>query len=325
MNITTLQSELESKDELVQALTKQLEQVAEQLDRVQRTGSRPSQAGGSLPPEFAKQHEAVAEDITYLVQQWDATQVGGSIGRVEIQLQEIRDLMTQLSSSSRPLSSSSNEPQFEQVSETVGEKATSSSDYLASLQTAFLDSEENTTTSDSDANDPSPAMPIDLNEKLPEQPEPVNFDLASTGDLKKAVLARDEYMKTVVDQLRRAKKQIGIQPPTDWEALQGCPDDLVQRVQELEQQLQDQLRLSAVSLSLERARLSREETQLNSARIQIQKELRKQGINPSTIQGLDPEAEAQAENEQEHEDLPVVEEKSSGIKWLSMLRGSGKS
>lgn len=332
MNIKTLKSELENKDELVQTLTQQLEQVAEQLDRVQRTGTRASSGGGgSLPPEFAKQHEAVAQDVSYLVEQWDATQIGSSIGRLEMQLQEMRDMIVLQSSSAGSSVTFSEVKADVQKPEPSRENtgAGSSGDYLASLQAAFLNPEEEnpeTVLEDVPENGSylsTQSFTTDLElrppEELPEQPASVNFDQASPEDLKNAVIERDKYIKIVIDQLSQARTQIGVRPPTDWETLQGCPDELIEHVKQLGYQLEDQLRLSEVSLSLERARLSREETQLNAAKIQMQKELRKQGIDPRAVQGL-----GGLQGEDEGEDV-VVKEKVKGTKWLNMLRVNGKS
>ncbi len=319
MNNKALKSELEGKNELVQALTLQLEQAAEQLDRLQRTGVRASHgsAGGSLPAEFAQQQETVAQNVEYLVEQWDATQVAGSIGRVEMQLDELRDLVTELAS--RPVQTTALS-QEQTVADPISEldAEASHADLLGSLQAAFLNSSEEipetileetpvgiSTNASSEVEQPSGQN------ALPEQPDLVDFDSATKDELRDAVIVRDDYIKTIVDHLSAARKQFGIQSPENWEELQGCPQELVEKVQQLEQQLEDQLRLSEVSLSLERARLSREETQLSMAKIQIQKELRKQGIDPNTISRLNLNSD--------QADTPV-EEKTKGTKWLNMLR-----
>ncbi len=319
MNNKALKSELENKNELVQALTLQLEQAAEQLDRLHRTGARASHGngGGSLPAEFAQQQETVAQDVAYLVEQWDATQIAGSIGRVEMQLEEMRDLITQLAN--RPVQTTAFS-QEEIIEEPISEMDAEAShaDLLDSLQAAFLHPSEQipeTILEETPEEFSTNALPetegSSHQEELPEQPGPVDFDAASSEELREAIIQRDDYIKTIIDHLCAARKQFGVKAPENWEELQGCPEELVQKVQQLEQQLEDQLRLSEVSLSLERARLSREETQLNAAKIQIQKELRKHGIDPQTIMGLDIEPD--------QPDAPV-EEKTKGTKWLNMLR-----
>ncbi len=330
MNNKELKSELESKNELVQALTLQLEQAAEQLDRLQRTGVRASTvgSGGSLPAEFAEQQEAAAQNIEYLVEQWDAAQVAGSIGRVEMQLEELRDLITELVN--RPVQTTTAALREQTSTETVSEldAEASHADLLDSLQAAFLQSPEqipetvleevpedfrtgSSNGMESSEITPNETEPLAEPGELPELPEKVDFDSATKEELCDAIISRDEYIKTVVDHLSAARKQFGIQSPDNWEDLQECPQELIEKVQQLEQQLEDQLRLGEVSLSLERARLSREETQLNLAKIQIQKELRKQGIDPQTIPGL--------ESNPESAETPA-EDKTKGTKWLNMLR-----
>ncbi|MGH7201146.1 MAG: hypothetical protein ACREJB_11110, partial [Planctomycetaceae bacterium] len=93
--IHELQSQLEEKDALVAALTQRLEQAAEQLDRLRRSGAdrhnRTGGGGGSR--ELASEQKALLENLQESFQHWEEQQAGEAIGRIELKVSEIRDLL----------------------------------------------------------------------------------------------------------------------------------------------------------------------------------------------------------------------------------------
>jgi len=312
------QQQIDQRDELVQALTRQLEQAAEQLDRMQRSGGmagRPQQGGG-VPADFARQQAQIGEDVAYLVQQWENTQVAGAMGRIEMQLEELRDLVHQArlpnaqDASLRHQSESYSEreqPEYEPEDDLSG------MDLLASLKEAMsaeadaipdveLDAQNNGYSQSGGVSDD------DLN--LPDPPEPVDLDLADPEEVRDALEERDRYIQAVVGQLRTVHETTSINSPVNWEELNNAPVELVERLQELERNLNEQLRINEVSMSLERARLSRESTQLEAARIQLEKKLKKHGgdvghmLPPTSRGGKSDDAETSPRAE----------------KWLNMLR-----
>src|SRR5258708_4818694 len=90
-----IQNRLREKEQLVAALTERLEQAAEQLDRLRRTGvdkgRRP--LGGGLPAEVVEEHKATLEDLKRVISRWEDMQAEVTLGRIETQITELRDLM----------------------------------------------------------------------------------------------------------------------------------------------------------------------------------------------------------------------------------------
>src|SRR5579872_4873442 len=75
-----VQNQLREKEQLVAALTERLEQAAEQLDRLRRTGvdkGRRPLAGG-FPAEVVEDHKHTLEDLKRVIAQWEETQPGAT-------------------------------------------------------------------------------------------------------------------------------------------------------------------------------------------------------------------------------------------------------
>src|SRR5262245_36056726 len=90
-----IQTQWREKEQLVAALTERLEQAAEQLDRLRRTGvdkgRRP--LGGGFPAEVIEDHKNTLEDLKRVIARWEDIQAGASLGRIETQIAELRDLL----------------------------------------------------------------------------------------------------------------------------------------------------------------------------------------------------------------------------------------
>ncbi|QDU81826.1 hypothetical protein Pla110_35770 [Polystyrenella longa] len=103
-----LQSQIEEKDAIVDALTARLERAAEQLDRLHRLGvdraliNCATTPAPPLPPKKSNsKQEPIQEDLHRLIEQWDALQANNSFGRIEVQIGEVRDLIVHLSQTVR--------------------------------------------------------------------------------------------------------------------------------------------------------------------------------------------------------------------------------
>src|SRR5262249_9373824 len=94
--ISSLESQLREKEQLVTALTERLEQAADQLDRIRRNGGDRvlRGGGGGLPPELIEEQRALTTALQHAVEQWEAAQPGAALGRIEVQIRELRDLVT---------------------------------------------------------------------------------------------------------------------------------------------------------------------------------------------------------------------------------------
>jgi len=87
-----LQRRLDERQGLVEELTARLEQAAEQLDRLKRSGADRTGRGG-MPSELIAQQRSLTEELQNAVQQWEDMQPTELLARVEMQVIELRDLI----------------------------------------------------------------------------------------------------------------------------------------------------------------------------------------------------------------------------------------
>ncbi|MBX3437564.1 MAG: hypothetical protein KF861_08750 [Planctomycetaceae bacterium] len=87
--------QLEEKDQLIQTLTERLSEVAEQLDRAQRSGS--DRGGRSSAPgvsgELLEQQRNLLEGLSAAVDLWDGLQPRDAFRRIEARLDHMRSLL----------------------------------------------------------------------------------------------------------------------------------------------------------------------------------------------------------------------------------------
>ncbi len=290
--IRELEEELASKDELVTALTVQLEQLAEQLDRLQRSGAdrKKSAGGGGLPTDVVESHRKLVGDLERVVQQWEDMQAGVALGRIEVQLSELRDFVSDrlsghtgfishaapalptsvvmerisvTSSPSEPLSLA--EPDPTNVSHSPPSELPS---MWESLKSRMLD---------------EPAPTINVEDMTAEEaavaelppPEAVSFSSASAEDLEHALDERDAYIAFLLRKLRQTQ---AVPSPPDWVSLERVPEDLCQTLEAHTKKLEESLRLAEIELSIERARIGREQMQLRHQQDAIEKQMRRLGL-----------------------------------------------
>lgn len=84
-------TELNEKDEIISVLTDRLEQVAEQLDRVKRSGA--DRGPRAIPNDVLAHQEAASAGISALVQQFDGIDFANSFTRLESLVGEVRELV----------------------------------------------------------------------------------------------------------------------------------------------------------------------------------------------------------------------------------------
>ena len=270
--IMSLQQSLQEKEHLVTALTDRLEQAAEQLDRVRRTGGDRALrrgTGAGLPAELLEDHRAAIDDLKQTLTRWEEMQAGMTLGRLETQVSELRDLIVgrgstgdlqgatpdrSNSSRERPSSKSWWEQQKEALlgGESPSPKETMTGEYL-----------------------PQSTALADL--QIPEAPAPLNFENLVLDEARAALQERDAIITQLREQLLLAQAA---------ETLAGhelgsveLPAGLRERLDLLEQQWQSKFRQVELDLSIERARLSREGAQVQSHRELIDKEMVRLGMN----------------------------------------------
>lgn len=278
-----LRQQLVQKDELIQALTSQLEQAAEQLDRLHRTGAdrRRAGIGGGVPQELVDDQRRTLEDLQRVVQQWEDMQAGLTLGRLEIQLAEIRDLIVQgggtaheplrLRDSGERIHS---EPaEFVEHHRTLAESAPQDSAW-EQLKSQLLAGED------------PPAETANwfaADEPLPPHPEPLPPETSDSELFRQALNRRDEYIALLLSRLRTLEV---LQPAAVLATLDAAAPELTERIVQLEERLQEHLRCAEVELSVERAKLARERAHLAQQQEQLDRQLKKLGL--SSADDIDP-------------------------------------
>ncbi len=119
----------------------------------------------------------------------------------------------------------------------------------------------------------------DLN--IPNLPEPIDFENITLDDARAAIRERD----VVLQQLRESLillKASG-QLPSDLLSLNNVPEPLRIRIAELEAQWQAKFRQVELEVSLERARLTREQAAVRQQQEALQKQFRKEGAPSKTF------------------------------------------
>lgn len=111
---------------------------------------------------------------------------------------------------------------------------------------------------------------------LPEAPAEVDFTQASQNQLIEAICERDQYISLLIKRVREAEMAI---IPVDWDLLSNIPEELVDRVKALHNDLEHNLGMAEVEISIERARLSRTESMLQNREEQIRKKEKQLGLN----------------------------------------------
>ena len=277
---------LREKEELVEALTERLEQTAEQLDRLQRVnGDRGRWMSGGVPAELVEQQKELCGDLERAVRQWEEMNCGSALGRIEMQLEELRDLVARRPSGRRdePVR---HQAAFERAAERAAveradEPAPSGQSAWEAMKAGILAGDSHAGTpqvaptpgAGTPAHDPGPD-PFDGTPLEP--PAEVDFDTADRAALREAVAVRDAFITEVLRRLRSA--EVRTRPTDDWRRLEATPDEFKAKLESLERRLEQTLRLSEVELSLERARLGREAVRLRQLEENAQKAMNRLGL-----------------------------------------------
>lgn len=286
--VQELQDEVLAKDELVQALTVQLEQLAEQLDRLHRSGADRKRAGG-LPGEVVESHKKIVGDLERVVQQWEDMQAGMMLGRIEVQLSELRDFISDRLSGAPALPRSGGpafpalptsvvmerisvmsapaEPPVIETSQSEAHESKSPelSSMWESLKSKMLD--------DGPKDEEDSAASVNCEE--PPAPSPINPSTATPEELETAIDERDAYITFL---LRKGRQQSAVPAPPDWVSLEGVPEELCRTLESQKKQLEELSRTAEIELSLERARIGREQSRLRSQQEAIEKQMRRLGL-----------------------------------------------
>lgn len=331
--IQTLQDSLKERDQIVQMLTQRLEQAADQLDRMQRTGGgRSSATAAGIPPELIENQQALAGQMTQLLGQWEELQAAEMLTRIESRLNDLHDLISTGSGGSSQGSASSSTPTANENDGTNPSTEDSSNVSTLSditptkpaamgweaIKAAVMAGES----INLEAVSPSPprhaaaveslvtesvALEGSPSPTLSEPPLPVDFDRADRQQLCDAIRNRDEFISLL---LRRLSSLDANTELPDWNQLNRVPEDLQFELLNLRDRLRDKLRVAEVDLSLQRAKMAREEARLTIKANQLAAQMKKLGLAPD-----EPAANAAGTREGSGA--------AQGRRWLQFLQRSG--
>ncbi len=289
LNLKSLQRELTSKNEIIAALTERLEGTADQLDRLKRSGVKPGDAQARPLLSLAHHVEKALETYTELDPEDHFTRIELGIEQI-LEMLSSGDFASPSNSQAESKTTSSND-----ASSAPASKSTNSSnddDFWAATKARLLgdeaaanDQSESETNESSDSVTPagfSPGQKHSQSNERPRYEEPELADmpapLVEFDDpvvLLEAVTDRDSYIVYLISRLRNA--EAAAYPPVDWSELSNAPSDLVAKLVELHDQLEDQLRQAQLSVSLERAMLTRERAKLAQVKQHLEKEVKRMG------------------------------------------------
>jgi len=310
VDLETIQGQLREKEHLVAALTERLEQAAEQLDRLRRTGvdkGRRPMGGAGFPAEVIEEHKHTLDDLKKVIATWEQAQPGAALGRIETQIGEIREFLngrggaftgaasSGSTASSSPAAAAPRERPAESAAHAPGGTKPGGNAWWEAQKAALLGepvpAEVQAALAAPAAPEPAPA-PAAASQSAPEQspgepvqtvdlpavdipdlPPAVDFDNVTLEEAKAAIRERDRIIQVLREPLiiARAAAQI----PANLRSLESLAEPLQARITELEAQWQAKFRQVELDLSLERARLAREQAAVRQQHEALQKQLRR--------------------------------------------------
>jgi len=287
--VEALEAQLAEREQLVAALTERLEQAAEQLDRLHRTGADRGVRSGiaGVPTELIAQQQKLVEDLQRAVEQWEAMQPGEFFGRLESQLGQIHEMVQQIDRSGGDQATTvgtdsafrygahkSDGGASEHDSHRSGsEPSHSILDFMKKSQQPEAAEEPPASAAAETAAAAGPSV-IDIAlPPLDDPPQPVDPAHATPDELGEACTARDVYITYLLHRLRQIESLGHV--PNSWAGLENLPDDQRARLDALEHRLQETCRVAEVELSLQRAKLARDELRVRMLDEQMQKDIKR--------------------------------------------------
>lgn len=272
-----LETRLADREQLVAILTERLEQAADELDRVKRTGGVVSKSANDDVDLTAlvDRNNEVESKLDQFFSAWEERYEGPALRRMETRLEELREQLEQattqglmtnaggvaaqfLSGQNIDLQNANTQSETDEDSDHESELEAEAGSYSradsrnAPFQLVLISKDE---------------VPDDLDVPLP---EPIDHDDISEQALHQAVADRDTYITWLCHQMRQITGRL-----ENWLSdLQVDSDNaaLNERVNDLESMIRDQLRVAEVEVSIERAQLSRERAKLQEEASQMARE-----------------------------------------------------
>ncbi len=292
--IELLESQLLEKEDLVFALTERLEQAAEQLDRYRRSGTKQGRGGGGgLPKEVVEEQRTLFEEMRNMIAQWEATQPGATLGRIELQVTELRDLVSgnllgggggggigsALSSLAKTAPAA--EKPKQEAAATPKYKPGSWEEQRAALMAGETPAPA-AQAPDAQAVPQTEQAPADTDEPTEESadtPRPIDLETADIDQLREAVRERDRIIASLKEQIAEHEASGEV---VKYDTMESMPDEFREKLEALEEEWKDKIRETEVELSLERAKIAREKAELQQQQHQMQKHREKLGLGAKT-------------------------------------------
>ncbi len=301
--IAVLMDQMRSKDALVLQLTERLEQAAEQLDRMQRTGSdRRAPGGGGGSRELVEQTGQLTSRVEEALELW-----GQSSSYYEAIMQRLDEIAGGMSHatvveskpggkpsgglfqapSSAATSASASKPSAPSGAGTEPGQGSFWEKMKASMADGsspppVTSSHSGTSTLPGSASgggaSPAPAPEPLVIEEIAPPPVVIDVDTASREELREAVATRDAYISTLITELRQAHTVPAL--PKDLLNSGLGPVDLLASLVELEQRLTIGVQRENLELALERARMGRERARMNQVKAQLEEHIKRLAAPP---------------------------------------------
>lgn len=322
--VAELMDQLRAKDTLVLQLTERLEQAAEQLDRLHRSGAdrrhSSSGSGGGLEPLTTKIDEAIdawtqtGPQFDYIVQRLD--EIAGALQGGSIVSHDHKPGAKSAAPTAH-VTASAPAP--------AGSGAAGGS-FWEKMKSSMMDGSPMPAAAAAPPPVPSnSAAPSHETEGNPEQvpandlaqrisaPAPVIIDIetASIEELREAITMRDNYITALISELRTAEPMPEL--PSDLKSSGLAPEDLVARLLDLENRVKTKVLREELDLSLERARIARERVKLDQVKAHLENQIRR-------LTGGGADAPAAANNSSTS--APADDVATGKMSWLKRLKGN---
>ncbi len=323
-----LEDALRERDLVVQMLTQRLEQAADQLDRLQRNGADRRGSGAmGFPPELIESQQTLLEQMTRVLGEWEEIQAGPMLCRIDTQIGELKDLVasgsvspaTSLTSgqaagkaAARPAAKANSSAPLDSGWEAIkaammaGEPVVDFTAPLNSKPTAAPTSTEEIAAQHGHG----ASAVLEPPQPIPDPPPFVDISAATIDELRDAVQSRDDFISMLIRRMVAMDQSTRV---PDWEQLNQAPTELRQELEELRRQLQQKLRIAEVDLSLQRARLAREDAKLQVKAEHVARQMRQMGLSPD-------EPIASPTNP-----IRPAAELSQGRRWMNFLQRPGST
>ncbi|NQV23740.1 MAG: hypothetical protein HQ518_05165 [Rhodopirellula sp.] len=272
-----LETRLADREQLVSILTNRLEQAADELDRIKRSGGVLSGTGADSAETAAllAGHSEVATKLDRFVSAWEERYEGPALRRMEASIEELREQLEQATLHGQVPANNAHASRFALDDNEVGQfSGEHDGSPLGRSQLAASDIDQHALSVRRPLDAPvrlvlisSDDVPDDLHVPLP---CPFDELEATEPELRKAVNDRDAYIRWLCQQMRQITGRL-----EGWLGelqTESNDTDLHKRVDEIEQLIHDQLRVAEIEVSIERARLSRDQSRLKEQTEQLARE-----------------------------------------------------